>query len=1520
MYDQSFDEMARECGLNAEEYGGNIPSGYATQPHIQSYNYMADFNSEDIELSSPCPPGRGIRRSAYQLPSIQDPITEYYEDDQQLHYANESYTNQLFLQSQLVPASYSSRAFRSSHGAQEEALPEERFEDEYEYEQSEARAVCNPPSGSTSTRESSDRDQFAEQRRMQAINMPRNAHGIRLRPVSELPDIYRSMWKFGVFNAIQSSCFDDIMASEENLVISAPTGSGKTVLFELAVIHMLMQSGNDGSTKCVYMAPTKALCSERYRDWTVKFEGLGIKCCELTGDTVQFGKSAWGEARDATIMYVESSVETIDFPVEFMIYIALLRVKNGTVLRDIGASLNPPSLHPCMYALGNFRKDNGQVLYQVQLFLVDEVHILNESRGSTLEVVISRMKTRGTSVRFVMVSATVPNIEDIAGWVGSRDKSGSAKVFQFDEEFRPCKLTKHVYGVARHRNQNEYQYSSTLDKKLFPILQQHSVNKPILVFVSTRKGVLTTAEHLACEYEQAAKVKQSLPWSQPRNVTKQFHDKRLEKLATLGIGVHHAGLSMDDRRVTEELYSAKILRLLVATSTLAVGVNLPAHTVVIRGVKMYQPDGYKEYSDLDVMQMMGRAGRPQFDKDGIAIVLCEPELEAKYRNLVQGKTVLESCLHRNLSEHLNSEIGLGTISDIRTAKEWLHNSFLFQRLRRNPAHYAFGKPTGQSWQERLNDMVMQGVKTLKDSELVEYEEESENGSLRSTEYGDIMSKLEAIAAADEFSDLKLRSGEKKVYKHILDHQDIRYKIKKVDKPADKVFILLQAVLGGIALNSPEYRTSESQPPLDAIGVFRHVGRIARVVVEVALVKKQGAKIKHGLELLRCFTAKAWEDRPVVLRQVEQIGDKSIKVLAEHGITSLDALRRQDPLRIETLLNRRPPFGHEVLASLVEVPQYFLDISERGIESIGGRGPVCVELSIECGLISDRTTHISKPKKNKSRRGDMTAILTLTSDFDFIDFRRISTKALAISKSFVVTAELTKPSQSISVYIASENIAGATLSKTHKPQVSPKEFPVVNTRPLNSLEAELEGLEDDPHFWDITFEDEEVVKDLTKPHDEGTKSQRQSKIEKTTSNANSSVLETLDFKPKKLENGNYECNHTCKDKTKCRHFWLFAAVCSSWIVAYQLAHSCRQGVAKPPPPPKRLARQDTAADKDAHKPQLNASTEEVFVQICKAEDVEKLKQKKRQGSDFRLQQLEKLHERTDVANSLGLSEGRRLKLEDSSSIKRSKPKPNFDLQFANLDDEDKAREMPADPDDSEDELPDPKELVHETRAPASKPRSSSEIDISDDLELDAAILQMPSDEARTGKKATSLMRPGSFSRKRERDLSPPTPVKKHRGVVSALERLPEQPQAVSPKTQRIKSPAGKREPLFMPSSPNEFDTCYYDDITVDAEPEQEEFTLDESLFDIVPSTNTTLTFASASSTLDGDSSSKVGDSSTNGPVVKEPRASTSGNCSGNQQAEKLESAIAWPPEDEDNHDNGLAEFEAWLASGAVELIP
>ncbi|KAF8077800.1 Sec63 Brl domain-containing protein [Lyophyllum atratum] len=1136
---------------------------------------------------------------------------------------------------------------------------------------------------------------------------PRNAHGIRLRPVSTLPDIYRGLFKFGVFNAVQSACFDDVFDSKENMVISAPTGSGKTVLFELAIIKMLTESRNtDGSLKCVYMAPTKALCSERYRDWTAKFDPLGIKCAELTGDTVHFGRGVWGDAKKASIIITTGE-------------------KWDSLTRNWG--------------------EHSQILSQIQLFLIDEVHILNESRGSTLEVVVSRMKTRGSSVRFVLVSATVPNIHDIASWIGSSGNSHiPAKVFEFGEEFRPCKLTRFVIGVHRQRGQNDFVFTKNLDYKLFAALQQHSMGKPILVFCSTRKGVFTTAEQLMKDYAEAEKSKKTLPWSHPRRVEQSFNDKRLTEFASFGVGVHHAGLTLDDRRATEDLYINGVLRIVIATSTLAVGVNLPAHMVVIKGVQTFQNNASVEYSDLDVMQMLGRAGRPQFDKDGIALIFCEEELENKYRALLQGRTILESSLHANLSEHLNSEIGLGTVTSISTAKEWLRSSFLFQRIRKNPNHYRLGKEVDQTWEERVDDLVMQSVDKLRETQLVETSTEGAGAEeLISTEYGDIMSKfyirqstmglilalpdrptlrelLEMISSSEELSETKLRASEKTALNRLRKHPDIRFEIKKLEKTADKVFLLIQAVLGGISLNTAEYKSADSQPQLEAFGIFRHVSRIARAIVEVGVVKRFGAQVKYGLELMRCLTAKAWEDRPVVLRQLEQIGEKSIKVLAEHGITSIASLLKQDTIRIETLLNRRSPFGLELLASARDMPQYLLKVTQLNVSSNGGKDPVEIELSIECGLQeSHEGQSFTKAKKDKGRSPNMTVVLTISSDMDLVDYRRISTKSLKEKKSFTVTAELTRPSQSILVLITSETTAGLVVTEVYKPALSPKEFPTPNTRPPTSIDIDLAGLEEDADFWDMDIDgkSEEVVqvRDLTKPKNKEMTLSRNGKGAKVPKN-----LDRSEVTPKVLPNGNFECNHPCKDKNKCRHL------------------CCRDGLADKP---KRRG----SAGKTVLESPKRPATRPIAVSA-------KAEKSTRKPTDRRLEELESLHSRSNVTTNLKLSPGHRLKLDRASELKRKRKLiPDFNIEFTVLRDSQAAKTTGYDSADIEedDDLPEAFDIL-QTLATHPRPWTSPSENTYSNSDMDSLIRAVPLDDIEVS--TTEHLKDGEENEKQHKAIS------------------------------------------------------------------------------------------------------------------------------------------------------------------------
>jgi ATP-dependent DNA helicase HFM1/MER3 len=237
-----------------------------------------------------------------------------------------------------------------------------------------------------------------------------------------LPDRFRSVFPFPNFNAMQSKCYPTVYQSSDNFVLSSPTGSGKTAVFELAICR-LINSLPAGQFKVVYQAPTKSLCSERQRDWQAKFRIFQLECAELTGDT---DAAQMGHVKRASIIITTPE-------------------KWDSITRKW--------------------KDHDKLIGMIKLFLIDEVHMLHEARGATLEAVVSRMKSVHSEVRFMALSATVPNLNDIATWLGRShsDQDSPAREERFGEEFRPVLLQKHVAGYQHPGN--DFSFDKVLDAK-----------------------------------------------------------------------------------------------------------------------------------------------------------------------------------------------------------------------------------------------------------------------------------------------------------------------------------------------------------------------------------------------------------------------------------------------------------------------------------------------------------------------------------------------------------------------------------------------------------------------------------------------------------------------------------------------------------------------------------------------------------------------------------------------------------------------------------------------------------------------------------------------------------------------------------------------------------------------------------------------------------------------------------------------------------------------------------------------
>ena len=519
---------------------------------------------------------------------------------------------------------------------------------------------------------------------------PPIAHGIQLVSPHELPDRFRQVFPYELFNAAQSKCFAPIYRTDDNVIVSAPTGSGKTALLELAICKVVKDHSSE-QFKIVYQAPTKSLCSERMRDWEKKFAHLNLTCAELTGDTNQ---SEMARVRSASIIVTTPE-------------------KWDSITRKW--------------------TDHHKLVQLVKLFLIDEVHILKDLRGATLEAVVSRMKTIGADLRFVALSATVPNSHDVALWLG-KDHTNQrlpAHCETFGEDFRPVKLQKNVHGFDGQMN--DFAFEKVLDGKLTSLIRKYTQKKPIMVFCFTRKSVESTATLLAEWW-----TKQSLEertWPAPLHRT-AVDSKELQALVACGVAFHHAGLDPQDRQAIETAYLKGDISVICCTSTLAVGINLPCHLVVLKGTVGFQAAGLIEYSDLEVMQMLGRAGRPQFDDTAVAVIMTRSDKVDRYKKMISGQDILESTLHLNLIEHLNSEISLRSVKNLHEAKRWICGTFLSVRMRQNPSYYKIeGVNSGGDTDQRLESVCERDIKLLQEHKLVTNEEK-----FSCTEYGEAMSR------------------------------------------------------------------------------------------------------------------------------------------------------------------------------------------------------------------------------------------------------------------------------------------------------------------------------------------------------------------------------------------------------------------------------------------------------------------------------------------------------------------------------------------------------------------------------------------------------------------------------------------------------------------------------------------------------------------------------------------------------------------------------------------------------------
>ncbi|WP_148413927.1 DEAD/DEAH box helicase [Haloferax sp. KTX1] len=466
--------------------------------------------------------------------------------------------------------------------------------------------------------------------------------------VAEAVPEFADAFGFEEFNRMQREALPAILDTDHNVVASAPTASGKTALAELAICRTLRDEGT-----ALFIAPLRALTTEKETEWE-RFEDLGYSVYVVTGERDLNPRRA--ARADILVMTPE-------------------KTDSATRKHDS--------------ARYSFIED-------VDCVVIDEVHLLDsETRGGVLEVTVSRMR-RICDPRIVALSATMPNIDDVAAWLDAPAET----TFEFGDDYRPVDLHAGVKTYSHGENSFADKYRRLY--RAFDLAEPHIRDGgQSLVFVSSRQDAVRAAAKARDEL-----AKRDVPIGARgdydfHNEAKELSNDSLAKGVLDGVGFHHAGLSRDDREAVEEWFKEGKIQLLFSTSTLAWGVNLPARCVVIRDTKHHDPlEGEVDISPLDILQMLGRAGRPGYDDVGYGWVVCDRSDQNKYRRLLREGKEIESRLAEDLDSHLNAEISMGTIRDLDDVMSWLETTFYYRRAQSNPAAYDF-----EDLRERVRDVL-----------------------------------------------------------------------------------------------------------------------------------------------------------------------------------------------------------------------------------------------------------------------------------------------------------------------------------------------------------------------------------------------------------------------------------------------------------------------------------------------------------------------------------------------------------------------------------------------------------------------------------------------------------------------------------------------------------------------------------------------------------------------------------------------------------------------------------------------
>lgn len=362
---------------------------------------------------------------------------------------------------------------------------------------------------------------------------------------------------------------------DHSVIVAAPTGAGKTLIAEYAVERCVKEE-----KRIIYTAPIKALSNQKYRDFSKEY-----------GDLV------------------------------------------GIVTGDVVINQYAPVLLMTTEVFRNTIFDDASRLEDVEYAIFDEIHYINDiQRGTVWEESIIFAPQ---NVKFICLSATIPNLKQFSQWIQSvRD----IPIEVVEEKERPVPLVHqiciHGYGLReldflrKLQGRGRRKFSNQDGTQLIKIIKNKR-QLPCLCFCFSRDGCEENAEKYAYQnfLSKAEKSKILRVFDElcdKYNIAEEPKISEFRKLIANGVAYHHAGMLPTLKEVVENLFTYGLIKLLFTTETFAVGINMPAQTVVFDSMEKYDGVSFRYLKSLEYHQMAGRAGRRGIDSVGYVYAKVHP--------------------------------------------------------------------------------------------------------------------------------------------------------------------------------------------------------------------------------------------------------------------------------------------------------------------------------------------------------------------------------------------------------------------------------------------------------------------------------------------------------------------------------------------------------------------------------------------------------------------------------------------------------------------------------------------------------------------------------------------------------------------------------------------------------------------------------------------------------------------------------------------------------------------------------